>query len=109
MARSTARMRLAKTRFAAHAAMPNSAARLATLFSVAAPLNLSSTDPAVSHGTSGNSTTAATAACPIGSSPADELPDLRQAGGLVGAHLAENHDRPLQVGHGLHVMAGGVM
>ena len=43
---------------------PKSAARLATLFKVAAPLNLSSTDPAISHGTSGNSTTAATAACP---------------------------------------------
>ena len=39
--------------------MPNSAARLATLFKVALPLNLSSTDPAMSHGTSGNSTAAA--------------------------------------------------
>ena len=58
MARSTGRIRLARTRFAAHAAMAKNAARLATLINIAVPLNLSSSDPTSSQGTRGNSTTA---------------------------------------------------
>src|SRR5215204_5601155 len=42
-------------------------------------------------------------------SPADELPDLRHPGGLVGTNLAEDRDGPLQMDHGVAFMAGGVM
>jgi hypothetical protein len=37
----------------------------------------------------------------VATSPADELPDLGQPGGLVGAHLGEDRNGALEVVHGL--------